>query len=144
MGRNKKRRINPSQSPNQGERLKVHEVSPTGSTNHLHPIFNLEHLGGAYCLSKCTQEEKAAFADKIHLLSQLTWAQISHAPRHGLGYESIPRHQLNVSTFPPELTPDVKILSFRFHGLAPMIGYRDNRVFVVLILDRDYTAYNHE
>ena len=36
------------------------------------PRFSLEHLQSDFCLSLCTQEEKASFADAIHKRSQLT------------------------------------------------------------------------
>jgi hypothetical protein len=138
-----KRKLRPSQEPNKGARIGPHETSTELSTNDLRPIFSLEHLRGRYCLSMCTTEEKAAFADAIHKRSQMTWGEIQRAHKHGLGSETIRRDALRVQTFPAELTEDVPILAFRFHGNAPMVGYRRGRVFVVLHLDRDFTLYDH-
>jgi hypothetical protein len=138
-----KKKFKASQPPNKGAKVGLHETPSDGSTNHLKPIFNLEHLKGPYCLSECTTEEKAAFADAIHKRSQMTWGEIQRAPKHGLGCETISRNALVVQTFPDDLTEDVQILAIRFCGKAPMVGYRRGRVFVVLHLDRDYSLYPH-
>jgi len=106
------------------------------------PIFCLHYLKGDYCLSACEQSEKAAFAEKLHQLSKLTWAEICQAHRHGMGFEKITRDQLRCS-IPPHISTDVNILAFRFCGKAPMLGYRDGRTFHVLALDRNFTAYPH-
>jgi hypothetical protein len=142
MGRGKSR-FRPSQPPNKGEKIAPQPIPTEGSTNGQRPIFNLEHLGGDYCLSACTTEEKAAFADTIHRLSKLTWGEIHRAPRHGLGSEIIDRASMGKRTYPPDATEDVNMLAFRFHGKAPMVGYRIGRVFTVLFLDRDFTLYPH-
>jgi hypothetical protein len=139
----RKGKFQPSQELNKGTKIALHETSSDGSTNHLKPIFNLEHLKGHYCLSVCTTEEKAAFADAIHKRSQMTWGDIQRAPKHGLGSETIKRGALRVQSFPPDLTEDIPILALRFHGNAPMVGYRRGRVFTVLHLDRDFTLYDH-
>ncbi len=45
------------------------------STQQEHPIFCLQYLDKEeYSLNACTKEEKAAFADTLFRLSQLTWA----------------------------------------------------------------------
>ncbi len=99
-------------------------------------------MGGKYCLSHCDDGEKAAFADTLHKLSKLTWAEIKHAHKHGCGSEIIPRESLNAG-LPPHVTDEVNVLAFRFKGKAAMVGYRDDRVFYVLFLDRDFTLYRH-
>jgi hypothetical protein len=76
-------------------------------------------------------------------LSKLTWGDIQCAPRHGLGHEIISRDSLRASNFPAELTHDVRLLAFRFHSKASMVGYRIDRVFAVLFLDRNFTLYDH-
>lgn len=48
--------------------------------------------------------------------------------------------RLNVAV--PSVVPeDASILSFRFFGLAPMVGYRENDIFHILWLDREYKVY---
>jgi hypothetical protein len=113
------------------------------SSNHQKPVFDLSQLRGEYCITRCTLEEKAAFVDRLHRLSQMTWAEIQIAPRHGLGTEIISRDSLGDRTNPTEMTEDVPLLAFRFMGLAPFIGYRTDRIFTVLIVDPRFTAYPH-
>lgn len=75
-------------------------------------------------------------------MSQLTWQQLSQAPRHGQGFESIARKAIK-GTFPSVLTQDVTILAFRFNGKAPMVGFRSGEVFHVVWLDRTFELYDH-
>lgn len=124
-----------------GARLKAPEAL-TNSSHHLHPKFSLEHLVRTYCLSACTTDEKAAFADKLHELSQLTWQQIAQAPRHGQGSETINRGGIK-PTIPPCITEEVTILAFRCIGKAPMVGYRSHDTFYVIWIDRDFSLYDH-
>src|SRR5206468_3998028 len=98
---------------------------------------------GDYCISRCTREEKAAFADKMHRLSQQTWSQLRQADRHGLGFETIDRTSIR-SGIPPSITDDVRFIAFRFCGNAPMVGYRsDDGTFYVIWFDRAFTLYDH-
>src|ERR1700722_19256687 len=90
MGNPKKKRLKQPQA-SAGKHVGTPSVNPHGSTNNLKPIFNLEYLRGDYCLTKCSGEEKAAFADRLHRLSQLTWREIQLAPKHGVGHETISR-----------------------------------------------------
>jgi hypothetical protein len=142
MAKNK-HKFKPSQEPTKGAKILPHAATSAGSTNNFHPIFNLEHLEGDYCLSRCEDGDKAAFADTLHKLSKLTWREIQQSPRHASGTEIIPRHMLGSRSFPAEVTEDVNILAFRFSGTKAMVGYRRDRVFIVLHLDRDFTLYNH-
>ncbi|MEG4825378.1 hypothetical protein QUB07_06730 [Microcoleus sp. F8-C5] len=95
-----------------------------------------------YSLAQCTKDEKAAFADTLYKLSQLTWSQINASSRHGSGYEKIARSSIR-SPIPSHLKDDVNFIAFRFCGKAPMVGYRDGAVFYVIWLDRNYTLYPH-
>ena len=114
------------------------------STQHEHPIFCLKYLDRKhYSLSVCTKEEKAAFADTLDRLSQLTWAEISKSSRHGLGYEKISQNSIR-ATIPKHIRlDDIILITFRFYGKAPMVGYRENIIFHILWIDRDFTLYQH-
>ncbi|MDA3922720.1 MAG: hypothetical protein PF501_18890 [Salinisphaera sp.] len=68
--------------------------------------------------------------------------EIQHAPRHGVGTEKIPQHQIK-APLPPLLTEDVTLLALRFDGLRPMVGYRTGIVFRILWLDHNFELYNH-
>ncbi len=116
--------------------------SNTGSTNHFKPLFSLEYLQQNYCLSKCDQEEKAAFADALHKRSKLTWNEIVRADRHGLGSENISQSSIT-APIPPHITDDVNLIAMRFNGMAPMVGYRRDAVFYIVWIDRDFTLYPH-
>lgn len=139
MGR-KRKQLKQRHSSN-GKRLKT-SSTPTSSTQSQTPLFCLNMLKGRYCLSHCEQEERAAFADTLHKLSKLTWAQILTSGRHASGCEIISRDSLRFD-LPTTVTDDVRILAFRFHSRSPMLGYRNGRTYHVLALDRDFTAYDH-
>lgn len=127
--------------PDHGATLKTHGSS-SSSTLQLRPKFSLEYLDRDFCLSCCTKDQKAALADRLHELSQLTWQQIMQADRHKQGCETIDRNAIKAS-IPACITEDVKILAFRFSGLAPMVGFRRNEVFFIVWLDRGFSLYNH-
>lgn len=112
------------------------------STNKETPLFGLQYLDSTYSLKACTKDEKAAFGDTLDKLSKLSWGELLTAPRNGSGYEIIPQYQIRAS-IPNHVTSDIKLLAFRFCGQAPMVGYRVDRVFYVLWLDRDFTLYDH-
>ena len=112
------------------------------SPDTLPPIFCLQYLQPEYCLSKCEKEEKSAFADRLYRLSQMTWTQIKCAHRHKLGFENIERTAIRAG-IPKHITPDVTLIAFRFYDKAPMVGYRNKRIFHIVWLDRTYSLYDH-
>lgn len=73
----------------------------------------------------------------------MSWLEINQAPRHGLGFEKIPRKQISVK--PPEhVTPDIThFWAFRFFGKAPMVGYKEGEIFFVLWFDEEFKLYDH-
>lgn len=102
----------------------------------------MEYLAKEHCLSACTAEEKAAFADRLHELSQLNWQQIAQAPRHGQGSETISRKAIK-SPIPAVITEDVTIIAFRCIGKAPMVGFKAHDTFYVVWIDRAFSLYEH-
>jgi len=141
MARGKRSRLK-DQKASGGKKLKEPSPPASVSTQQLRPIFCLEHLRGDYCLTKCEVKEKARFAETLHRLSQRTWADIQATPRHKKGCETISRDALRVP-LPRSVTEDVTFLAIRFDGKKAMVGYRNQRVFHVLWLDRNFTLYNH-
>jgi hypothetical protein len=90
-----------------------------------------------------SQEHKAFFGDAIFRRRQLSWSAIKSAPRHGLGFEKIPRGQIKAA-IPQFIKDDVDhFLAFRFSGLHPMVGYRVRDIFYVLWFDHNFTLYKH-
>lgn len=119
----------------------AHKQSEPTNFEKDRPVFSLK-CDGDYCLVHCDKNDMAAFADQIHRLSSLTWQQLKAAPRHGLGYEKIERHSLQVPV-PISVPEDATIIAFRFSGKKPMVGYRDKNTFHVLWLDRNFSVYKH-
>ena len=126
-----------------GKFVIAHDADNTPPEKH-HPAFCLRYLDkdNNYCLSKCNRRQKAAFADKVHKLGKMSWAEVRMAPSHGLGYEPIAKNRLR-KPLPRDVSPDVQIIAFRFSGKAPMVGYRKGKVFYVLWFDRKFKLYYH-
>ena len=119
--------------------------TPSGGVENpqaLPPIFSLADMQRGYCVDDCDKEHQAAFARALWDRAQMTWLDITVARRHGLGIEEIPRSSFKVA-IPRHITPDVDFIALRFHGKAPMVGYRDGRIFHVLWLDHDFGVYDH-
>jgi hypothetical protein len=129
---------------NQNKGNKIAPPIPSKEVSDLHkkPIFSLVHLQKDYCLSKCDKKEKAAFADTLHKLSQMTWQDILFSPKHGSGSEKISRNSIQ-TTIPDHLTEDVKFLAIRFCAKAPMVGYREQNIFQIIWIDRSFSLYDH-
>ena len=108
------------------------------------PVFCLRYMHSDYSVGACEKEDRAAFADTLFDLSQLTWGQLRQSGRHGKGYEKIPREQLRVPP-PGKITDDVAFIAFRFSGKKPMIGFRDRdeRTFRIVYLDPRCEVYDH-
>ena len=125
---------------NQG-RLKP-STSNKKPPDQLPPLFSLRYLSPGHCISKCNRAERAAFADRLRRISQLTWAELRQAPRHGLGYEKIARNAIKPG-IPRHIKDDVKFIAFRFDALKSMIGYKEGDVFHIIWLDRSFDVYDH-
>lgn len=107
------------------------------------PKFSLEHLVKNFCLSRCETDEKASFADAMLQLAQLPWSQICQLPRHGMGFEIIARTSISGGAIPEIISEDTNIIAFRFHKLAPMVGFRREDTFYVVWFDRAFNLYKH-
>lgn len=127
-------------SPSDGVRLKG-DTSAPANLDLKAPIFCLELVDG-FCLRDCTKDEKAALADALFKRSKLSWSELRQAPRHGLGYEKIERSSIKKS-IPTLIKEDATFIAFRFCGKAPMVGYKDGRVFHIVWLDRGFALYDH-
>lgn len=126
---------------NEGSRVKARESS-RGSTQSLHPKFSFEKMASSHSVSTCEHTEKAALADTLYKLGQMTWAEIMQAGRHQSGCEKIKWSQIKAQG-KDAITPDSNVLAFRFSGMKPMIGYRLDETFYVMWLDRAFNVYDH-
>jgi hypothetical protein len=130
------------QKPTQGPKVKVKQ-GVVEINNLKHPVFCFKYLHKDYCLDNCTDDEKRCFISQIVRLSQMDWAGLQLAPKHGVGSEKIATTAINPN-IPYSLTEDVSyLLAFRFDGLKAFVGYRNKFIFHVLFIDRDFTLYNH-
>ncbi|WP_208937066.1 Panacea domain-containing protein [[Haemophilus] ducreyi] len=77
-------------------------------------------------------------------LSKFTWQELRNSPRHGCGTEKIEHKAIKGCSVPDFIIEqNISLLAFRFQGKKPMVGYRENQIFHILWLDRDYSLYNH-
>jgi hypothetical protein len=116
----------------------------TENADTMPPIFAFEKMqdGSGYSINCCNAEHQSAALKKMFLLSKMTWREITQAPRHGLGTEKLERGAIKAA-IPVNITEDVTFLALRYHGKAPMVGYRDGRIFHLVFLDHDFTLYAH-
>lgn len=139
----KKGKIKP-QKGKSGKRFKLSDKKEENS-QQFPPIFSLEYLqsNSGYCISDCTKDEKSLFAETLKKLGQTPWSQIFASGKHGIGFEKISTDALKVGVPSAVDFPDVKFIAFRFGQKRAMVGFRNNRVFHILWLDRDFSLYNH-
>ena len=136
-------KVKGTQPSNQGKQVKAVVASEPNSEQQP-PTFCLRRMRKGYDLTECDAEEKAAFADTLFTLSQMTWNQIKHADRHGSGSEKIDTDSIKGDG--KEFLPSgVTLLALRFHGKKAMVGYRgeDGVMFHIIWLDRAFSLYNH-
>lgn len=132
------RGLRSTHAPNRGSRIEA-PPSEAEPWRERYPVFCLRYLKN---LKKCQRDELAALPRKLYELGQFTWRELRGTQRHGAGYELIP--WAKVSCCPPaDVQPDTQATVFRFYGKRAMIGYTKDEVFHILLLDRDYKAYDH-
>ena len=124
----------------------VNRIAPTNlnvnrSNMDRRPKFSLKYLTKKFSLDKCSKEEKAAFADKLHEMSQQVWSQIFQGARHSNGFEKLGKGK--DLAWIQDIFKDKNIIAFRFAGLKAMIGFIDNEILYIPGLDRNFTAYKH-
>lgn len=136
----KRKRLNPP-PPQSGNRYSVKE-EPTINYNTQKPIFSFHYMnyGGTKCLSRCDVPSQAAISGKLLELSQLTWNQITGAPKQGNGSELIPASQFRVP-LPTICTPDVKLAVFRFSHSGRIAGLRIKDVFHLIVVSPNKDLY---
>ena len=128
-------------APVSGRRL----LTPlTEDCDAMPPVFSLERLvGGDYCLSSLTTNERADFANAVFKRRNITWKELTSAHHHGLGFEKIAKAAIK-ARMPPFITDDAStLLAFRFSAKKPMVGYRVRNVFYVLWFDSKFKPYDH-
>lgn len=116
---------------------------PAIPTNAKHPVFCLRYLAPNYTLADCSSEEAFAFVSKLAKLCDASWQTIQNSPREGLGHERMPVKQIRAN-LSKRSTPDVQeLLVFRFGAVARILGFRNDRVFEVYLVDPKGSSYDH-
>ncbi len=112
------------------------------STNNARPLFGLHYLVGGYNIVGCDQQERAAFANLLHDMSERTWSQLIQGARQGTGFEKISRQSIKVG-IPSSITEDVHFfLSIRITDMGRLIGFREDEVFHAVWLDPKHEVYD--
>jgi hypothetical protein len=127
---------------NKGRRFAAPDV-PTHDYDLDTPVFCLKHVDPAYCITTCSDEQKADFIQAMRALSQITWRQIllTHK-RSKYGSEKLPQTAI-ARPKPSHLTPDQSLIAIRFWDKARMVGYREREIFRIIWFDCDYSLYPH-
>lgn len=135
-------KIKPIITAQSGKLVKAHDSGKKGPGQE-YPAFSLRYLSKDFCITACSKDAMASFAEKVKMLTQMSWLEITQLPRHGLGFEKIPRKKIR-GGIPTHVTPDVEYFwAFRFHGKAPMVGYKNGETFFVLWFDEKFRLYDH-
>jgi len=125
---------------------------PTGSTATLpesapkeapgYPCLSLRHLQNGYGVEELSPTQQAAFLVKWAKRSVFTWTELSTHPKHGLGSEQLPSHQ--IKRIPPEKLAQNKYMVLRHEGNHAFVGYKISDTFYVLWIEANYgDVYDH-
>ena len=106
------------------------------------PKISLSYLDGNFCISKCTQGEKAEIITTLHRMSKLTWSDLQQLGRKRGGHENIEVKSLNCNV-PSEFLEEANALSFHNPQKIPIIGFRREDVFYIIAVDPKLKAYKH-
>lgn len=88
----------------------------------------------------CQLQARSEFAVRLQELASLTWGEIQQAPRTGLGHETIDQGNLK-HPLPGHITPDQRILAFRFGSAGRFVGYRDDEKLRIFGIHPAHDAY---
>ena len=130
-------------TPQERQKAYQHKDKATYSTRLANtPLFSLSHIDPNHCVTTCNQEDKAAFADTLRKLAQLSWSDITTSGRHQLGFELIPVTQCRCR-LPQPFIDTKKYHVFRFHGKKAMGGIRNDNILYIVFLDPTFQVYKH-
>ena len=126
-----------------GNRIPAPILPPDNSDRFNYPVFCLKYLHRDYDVDSCSIEDRASLIRQMANLSRLSWDEIKLTPRHGMGSEKISRNSIRPS-IPKEITSDVdSFIALRYSGRKTIIGFRNQFIFHLVYIDRDFTVYNH-
>jgi hypothetical protein len=136
--KNPRYKINPGQVSQDG----VPSFGRHGDTE-VYPAFSFKKICiGNGCMKKCDHGQLKGIADKLRILSNLTWKQIDIDRREQHGYEKLPQSALRVSL----VGKDESVMIFRFKGGrgGRIAGVKEGNVFSVLFIESTFgDLYSH-
>jgi hypothetical protein len=106
------------------------------------PVFSFEYLQSGWCIQDCESLERSKMLERLRILGQLPWKALRQAHKHGYGTETIAPGSLKVG-IPSFVTADVRLLAFRAFEKVAMVGYKQDRIFHVIWIDREFKLYQH-
>ncbi|MBL8004969.1 MAG: hypothetical protein JNL36_07725 [Candidatus Kapabacteria bacterium] len=101
--------------------------------------FNFTRLQKGYTVKDSQLPALKGFLDTLVLLSEQIWQVFKTTQRESLGCELIRVSQLK--RIPKDLTPDMKIFSFRFSQRGRFLGVREKNVLFVYFIDPLHQLY---
>lgn len=106
----------------ESNKISVKEVETLSEINY--PLFSFKYLKDNSIKDCVDADFLLKFIMRLRALSNLGWAEIRQAQRHGFGMEPLPQSELVPDTklLPKFITPEVNLDVFRSN--------RDNRTFV--------------
>jgi hypothetical protein len=138
VNRSKSTRPSSSQPP-----TKLTPAPPKGSADDDHPVFCLRYLHPDHSIDGLSTSLKADLTDALFKRAQMTWQQIKFAPKHGLGFEKLPREAIS-KQLPAKFEDLESFLVLRYSGKLPMIGTRVGNVFHILFIENTFgSLYGH-
>lgn len=120
-------------------------LSVQPSNDNQPPVFSFRYLqkNSGYSIDDCDHRQRKALLETMYKLSQLTWKELAQLNRHKLGFERISQDDFPRKVKGVPITQDVRYIVFRYDGMLPMVGYRDEAVYYLLWLDNDFKLYDH-
>ncbi|MCU0073986.1 hypothetical protein N8H71_20535 [Pseudomonas koreensis] len=106
------------------------------------PVFSFEYLQNGWCIQDCETVERSKMLERLRVLGKMSWRELRKEHRHRYGCETIERSSLKVG-IPAFLTGDVRLLVFRAFERVAMVGYKNQRIFYVVWIDREFKLYKH-
>jgi len=142
MGRNPKKSV-PTPSAKSSIKIKAPETIRE-SPETKPPIFSFEYhvtIDKRYCIDNCENNAKIALLERLFRLSKYTWSQLRMADRHKIGHEELDPKKCKITV--PDGLKDKNFIAFRFMGLEPVVGFRDERIFNIVWVDPNFELYEH-
>jgi hypothetical protein len=111
-----------------------------------YPVFCFKYLQ-ITSFEKCRDAKFFIdFIQRLNKIAQYSWREIELLPKHGFGYEMLPKSKFKFSKFPEIVTDEVsKLMVFRANGKKlPFAGVKINNIMHVIYIETTFgDIYNH-